>query len=256
MNTPLRLALIALLAPTLATAGECEFAQDRTLELDLDGVSGVRFEVNANELHLSGAGDAAPSFTARACAAPENQLDNLVLSQRREGDVLVIRAERKGQASGIFFKPTYAYLELRAALPTNLPYDVAVGSGDAWISDLRTVTVDVGSGDVEARNISGTLDVKVGSGDVSADGIGQLTVRSVNSGDVDAIRISGDVRVGSIGSGDVSLKGVAGSVEIDSIGSGDAEIEDVSGNLRVARVGSGDVSRKDVRGRIDVPTDD
>ena len=48
-----------------------------------------------------------------------------MLGQRRSGDTLLVRAERRGVSSGIFFKPTYAYLEINAQLPAGI--DVELG---------------------------------------------------------------------------------------------------------------------------------
>lgn len=266
------LVLLALLAPAAAAASDCEHTQPRTLSLDLEGIRAIRIEVNASELRLAPARDGKPTFTARACASDPAYFDQLKLTQVREGDVLVVSAQREGYSIGVFFKSTYAYFQLDAQLPVELAYDVRVGSGEAWISGQPNVRVDVGSGDAQVRGAAGTLTARVGSGDLEGFDIGTLDVVSVGSGDVKVRGVRGDAKVGDIGSGDVELHtvggnasiesvgsgdikvvGVDGRVDIGTIGSGDADITDVGDGLALRRVGSGDLRHRDVRGAIDIP---
>lgn len=270
-----KLVLLTLLCPTLAFASDCEHVQPRSLALELDGVRTVRIEVNSHELRLGPVRDGEASFTARACASDPALFEQLKFTQERQGDVLVVRAERDGYSSSIFFKSNYATLQLQAQLPAELAYEVRVGSGDAWISGLRTVGLDVGSGDAEARGIIGTLRGKVGSGDLEVIDVAELDIASVGSGDLEVRGVRGNARVGDIGSGDAGISTVDGSVtvgslgsgELDvanvdggvtlhSVGSGDASISNIGGDLRIARIGSGDVSHSDVGGRVDLPSDD
>lgn len=243
-----RLALIALLCPAVAAASNCEHSQDRSLTLDLTGIQTVRIEIGANELRLAPSGAAGARFGARACASSPGLFGQLVLEQRREGDRLVIVAKRDGYSVG-WIRAKYAYLEIDAQLPAGLAYEVKVGSGDAIVSGLGSLRADVGSGDLEVRDISGLFEVEVGSGDVLAENVGELRVSSVGSGDLEANGVRGDVLIRDIGSGDVDLRRVGGNVEISSIGSGDADIDEVAGDLRVVRVGSGDVSPRRIGGR-------
>lgn len=270
-----RLALMALLSPALAFASDCEHAQPRSLELDLAGVRTVRIETNSHELRLGPAPDGKASFTARACASDPALFEQLKFTQERQGDVLVVRAERDGYSSGIFFKSNYAFLQLDARLPATLAYEVRVGSGEARISGQPNVRLDVGSGDAEVRGASGTLRVNLGSGDVSAFDSGTLDLVSVGSGDFEARGVRGEATVGSLGSGEVEIRtlgrslrvdsigpgdlvveGVDGNVAIGSVHTGDATIIDVGGGLTVDSIGSGDVSHRDVRGALDLPSGD
>ena len=268
------LALLALMSPALAFASDCEHAQPRSLDLDLAGVRTVRIEVNSHELRLGPATDGKASFTARACVSDPALFEQLKFTQERQGDVLVVRAERDGYSSGIFFKSNYATLQLEARLPAELAYEVRVGSGDAWVSGQPNLRVDVGSGDVDVRGAAGVLRVKVGSGDVTVSDSGTLEVLSVGSGDFQARGVRGEATVGDIGSGDVAIHtvgrslrveslgsgdltvtGVDGGVSIGTVGSGDVNVSDVGEGLSVRRIGSGDVNHRDVRGTVDLPSD-
>ncbi|KFL38095.1 DUF4097 family beta strand repeat-containing protein [Arenimonas donghaensis] len=246
-----------LLLPGLALANDCKHEDTRQLALDLDGVSLVRFEVNSHDLRLDGVPDESVApLQIRACASDPDYLSQLVVEAQRSGDTLRVTIERRGKSSGLFFSPTYANLEVQARLPAGLAYDVEVGSGDAEVAGVASLVADVGSGDLEARRISGEVRAEVGSGDLDFDDIGSLDLRSVGSGDLDARRVRGDVQIGSLGSGDIDLDGVAGSVRVRRIGSGDLDVHDVAGDLVVERLGSGDVDHGRVLGAVNVPKDD
>ncbi|WP_188662443.1 hypothetical protein [Arenimonas soli] len=250
------LALPLLLLPGLAAASDCKHEENRQLALDLDGISQVRFEVTAHDLRVDGvAAEKAEPLRIRACASDPDYLPQLVVESSRRGDTLVVRIERKGRTSGIFFSPTYANLDVQARLPADLAYDIDLGSGDVEINGVATLSADVGSGDLDARSIAGAVTARVGSGDIELDDIGSLDLRAVGSGDLDASRIRGDVDVGSLGSGDITLDGVGGSVRVGRIGSGDLDVDDVAGDLVVGRLGSGDVDHGRVRGKVSVPKD-
>ena len=248
------LALPLLLLPGLAAASDCKHEDKRQLALDLDGISQVRFEVTSHDLRVDGvAAEAAAPLRIRACASDPDYLPQLVVETNRSGDTLVVRIERKGRSTGVFFSPTYAYLEVEARLPAGLAYDIDLGSGDVEVNGVASLSAEVGSGDLEARAIAGAVTARVGSGDIELDDIGSLDLRSVGSGDLDASRIRGDVEVGSLGSGDITFDRVGGSVRVGRIGSGDLDVNDVDGDLMVEQLGSGDVGHGRVRGKVSVP---
>ncbi len=250
------LALPLLLLPGLVAASDCKHEDNRQLPLDLEGISLVRFEVTSHDLRVDGvADDTTAPLRIRACASDPDYLPQLVVESNRSGETLVVRIERKGRSSGIFLSPTYAYLEVEARLPAGLAYEIDLGSGDAEINGVASLSAQVGSGDLEARAIAGAVTAKVGSGDIELDDIGSLDLRSVGSGDLDASRIRGDADVGSLGSGDVTFDGVGGSVRVGRIGSGDLDVDDVAGDLVVERLGSGDVGHGRVRGKVSIPKD-
>lgn len=250
-----KLLLLALLSPGLAWASDCEHSQDRSLTLDLDGVRSIRIEIGAGELRLAPAGAAGSRFGARACASSPDLFGQLTLEQRREGDRLVIVANREGYSIG-WNMPRYAYLDIDAQLPAELAYEVKVGSGDAEVAGLSRLWADVGSGDLAVRDIAGLFEIEVGSGEVVAAEIGELRADSVGSGGLEVSGVRGNALVRDIGSGDVDLRRVGGNVEIASIGSGDADIDEVTGDLRVSEIGSGDVSPSRIGGRTDLPAED
>ncbi|MCX7513763.1 DUF4097 family beta strand repeat-containing protein [Frateuria hangzhouensis] len=253
----LMLASLLLLAPLVGHAADrCAFEAPRNMSLDLAGVRAVQIEVHSFDLHVTGRADARKlDLHGRACASDRDRLDDLTVTQRREGDQLIL--ELGGGRGGFhLFGGGETDLEVAVQLPANLPLTVEVGSGDAEVSDVRELDSHVGSGDLQVRNVAGRFATSVGSGDVEAHQVGSLQVGSVGSGDLTATGVDGDARVGSIGSGDVTLRDVRGSVHADTLGSGDLNVDGVGGDLSLGAKGSGDVSHDGVKGKVQVPRDD
>lgn len=250
---------ILLVAPLASWAvTPCKFEAARNLQLDLDGVRGVQIDVHSRDLHLSGS-DAGKNFslTGKACASSQDVLDTLQVTQRREGDQLLIDLGSRSQTSfRLFGGRTYSSLDVTVQMPSNLPVTVRVGSGDADIRAMQQVRSIVGSGDLHVRDVPGKVVASVGSGDIDVSQVGSLDLGSVGSGDFNGDGIKGDVRIGSIGSGDVSLRRVGGSVHADTLGSGDLEVTDVGGDFSLGAKGSGDVNHAGVKGKLDIPRRD
>lgn len=266
-------AIVLLLSPTLAIADErCEFTEPRSLELDLAGARSVQFLVNSHDLHLRAVPGNAVSLSGRACASGADRLKSLQVSQRREGDRLIVEL-LDTRPRGLSLRNHSAFLDIQATVPDRLLVLLDIGSGDVWASGGNAV--GVGSGDAAISNVNGRVTAKVGSGDLKLRNIGPLKLLGVGSGDVIArdIRgpveigsvgsgdlklatVKGPVEIGSIGSGDVSITTVEGSVTVASIGSGDLKIENVSGDLSLQRKGSGDLRHRDVRGKVSLPNRD
>jgi len=256
-----RLFIAALLfAPIAAFAADaCKYEAPRNMQLDLAGVRSVQIDVNSHDLHLTGSDSAnGLTLTGRACASEKAALDKLQVTQRREGDQLLIDigSDNSGFSFSLFGGSSYMNLDVTVKLPANLPVTVRVGSGDADVSGLQQLRSTVGSGDLHVRQLSGKFATSVGSGDVDANDVGSLDLGSVGSGDFKGEGIRGDARIGSIGSGDVTLRKVGGSVHADTLGSGDLTVSDVAGDFTLGAKGSGDVDHSGVKGKVSVPHDD
>ena len=250
------LASLLLLVPLAGHAADrCAFEAPRNLSVDLSGVRAVQIEVHSFDLHVTGRSGAGKlDVRGRACASDRDMLDQLVITQRREGDQLILGL---GNGRGFrWFGNGDAGLDVTVELPASLPLTVDVGSGDAEVSGVGQLESHVGSGDLNVRNVAGRFATSVGSGDVEAHDVGSLEAGSVGSGDLTVSGVGGDARVGSIGSGDVNLRDVRGSVHADTLGSGDLDVDGVGGDLSLGAKGSGDVSHNGVKGKVDVPRDD
>ncbi|SJZ65923.1 hypothetical protein [Novilysobacter spongiicola] len=247
--------LVCLMSLPFAAMAQspCKHSTPYDLELDLEGVRKVTFEVRQHDLELTGRDARGGRLQGRACAGTEALLETLTVTQQKDGDHLVVSLESRERGGFSLFGNRYAHLELEGSIPRALDVDVRVGSGDAVVSGVGSLEARVGSGDLEARQIAGAVEATVGSGDIELERMASLEVGAVGSGDLEARTVEGDVRVGSIGSGDVALVQVGGSVEVGSIGSGDLQVENVGGALTVRSIGSGDVDHDGVAGSVDLP---
>ncbi|WP_109124565.1 DUF2807 domain-containing protein [Dyella sp. C11] len=251
-----RLMLAALLLAPLAShaADECKYQAPRNLTLDLAGVREVQVELHSHDLHLSGTTGTGGTVTGKACASDPKLLDDLTVTQHREGDRLIVEAGNQGHAH-ISFGFSYTGLKLDMQVPAQIPVVLNVGSGDAWVSNLQKLSTQVGSGDVHVSKISGPFSLSVGSGDIDVNDVGRLDAGSVGSGDLKINGVRGDARVGSVGSGDIGIRNVGGSVRVDTLGSGDLGVHDVQGDFTLGAKGSGDVSHSGIKGKVSVPHD-
>jgi hypothetical protein len=256
MNHKFALLILAALLPLSAHAEnkQCAHSSPRNLALDLAGVKQVTFETGGHQLHLQGS-NASPTIEGRACASDEKYLADLTVTQEKHGDTLTVRLGKNGNGSfnfnlGIISFSRYAWLDLRASVPANLPVSVNVGSGDAWVNNIAELNAQVGSGDLDARNIQGAVSANVGSGDIKLTDIGTLRSASVGSGDLVVNNVRGAATIGNIGSGDFKLDGAGGDVNIGSISSGDAGVRNITGNVNINSIGSGDADVRNVTGNV------
>ena len=248
-----RLAIAGLLAAALplpALASDCAHVRDIDLALDLDGIETIAFEVNSHDLQVRVGPGPGFALEGRACASSEAGLGETRVVQERKGSTLEVRLERGDGIVWNLFGNRYARLDVAATVPRDIAVRLDVGSGDAVVAGVASLRSSVGSGDLQASDIEGTVRVNVGSGDIQLEDVGALRVDAIGSGDVTAARVRGGATVGSIGSGDFDLYGAGGDVEVGSVGSGDAGLRNVDGNVRVGSVGSGDIEAIGVRGDL------
>jgi hypothetical protein len=95
--------------------------------------------------------------------------------------------------------------DYNVTVPQSLPVVISNGSGDVTLSGItRSVTTDVGSGNVGVLDLSGVIDLEAGSGDLSGTGLtgpraklmdhsGNITFSGLTSPYVTASNDSGDV---------------------------------------------------------------
>lgn len=243
--------LLLIAGTAVADDKACAHSAPKSLQLDYSGIRTVAFSIGGNKLKLDAAPGARATVSGRACASSANLLEQLVLSQEKRGDKLIVTAARTNTSSA-WFGNNYAYMTLTATVPADIAVEMSVGSGDAWVTGTSSLHATVGSGDLEASRIRGGASVSVGSGDADFTDVGSLDVRSVGSGDVNARNVRGTVKVGSIGSGDFELDGAGGNVDVGSIGSGDADIKRVTGHVTLGSIGSGDFNVDGVSGNLTV----
>jgi DUF4097 and DUF4098 domain-containing protein YvlB len=119
------------------------------------------------------------------------------------------------------------------------------GSGDVTLSDIAAVSLDVGSGDMRVRRVSGDVAVSAGSGNIELSDIAGSAAGRTGSGDVRVAGVAGTTAI-ETGSGNIDGRDLRGSRTTAHTGSGNATLALAAAQDVDAEAGSGDV-------RITVP---
>jgi hypothetical protein len=249
--------LLLALAPATALAwgDDCKFKADRAGGIAAAGVEKVVIRAGAGDMKVVGRENAV-RIEARgfACAAKQELLDATKISVRREGNIVYVEADLPQDGGWSFGNNGYAYIDLGVALPSSIPVEAFDSSGDANFEDLKALTVQDSSGDLEISRIAGLADVTDSSGDVDIDHAGSVRSHD-SSGDLDIENIQGDVEVVNDSSGDIEILQVDGSVMVREDSSGGIRVEDVKGSVSVDHDSSGDIYAGRVRGDFTVSHD-
>jgi DUF4097 and DUF4098 domain-containing protein YvlB len=250
------LLLLALAPPTSLAWGDCKFKEDRSGGVDARGVEKVVIRAGAGDMKVIGLGNAV-RIEARgvACAGKQELLDATKISVRREGNIVYVETDLPQEESGWSFgKNGYAYIDLGVALPSNIPVEATDSSGDANFEELKSLTLEDSSGDLEISRIAGLADVSDSSGDVTIDQAGSVRLRD-SSGDLDVENVNGDVDVVNDSSGGIEIAQVDGNVNVREDSSGDIRVEDVKGSVDVDSDSSGSIYASRVKGDFTVGND-
>lgn len=277
-KVPLLPGLMLLVLAGTAGAAECRYSAPRNLDLDAATLKSLLLNLGAADAHVRGvAGLSQVRVRGTVCASSREWLQDVQIDSSRSGDeaTVTVRTGNHGSSFNLFGFSRYAYMRLTVSVPTQLAVAIDSGSGDVRAEALASLDFHTGSGDLEARDITGALALDLGSGDVEARRVGSVDLRGTGSGDVTVRGVRGDVHadhsgsgdlafsdvggsvwVGSIGSGDLHLESVARDVHVGNIGSGDVIADDLGGDLQVGASGSGDVSYHGVNGNVHIPKGD
>lgn len=239
---------LAALAPLAAHASDAcsKYSEPRSLQLDLNGVRTIVFNVGSSDLSLRTG--TPTSVAGKACASDPRLLKGMTLTQQRDGDKLVVGIQEKN--GFILFGNSSTSFKVDAVIPANLAVGVNVESGDATVRGVPSLGATVSSGDLDASDIAGNVVVSVSSGDAKFENVGAVKSASVSSGDLSFKHVDGAVNVSRVSSGEFKLEGAKGDVAIASVSSGDAELRDIGGNVNVGSIGSGDVDIDTAGGNV------
>jgi len=92
-----------LLTPMLAHAEDkCRFQAPRSAAIDLTGVHALVIQTGRHDLHLVGSAANAARIGGRACASSADMLGALQVTQRRDGDRLIVAAANDPRGSNAF----------------------------------------------------------------------------------------------------------------------------------------------------------
>lgn len=233
-----------------AAWADCDHSRTMTVPpIDAAGVKIVRIDASAGSLDVIGMPTRTITAGGKACASTSSRLEGIELTSERRGDQVLIRVDIESR-SGLFFRRTYAYLDLKVEVPSGMAVEIDDGSGDINVSGVGTLDIDDGSGSISVRH-SGTTTIDDGSGGIHIRNItGNVSIED-GSGEIDVREVSGTVRIDD-GSGSIEISNVGGDVIIEDDGSGSIRVTDVRGDLRVGDHGSGGLSFDRIDGKVSV----
>jgi hypothetical protein len=113
------------------------------------------------------------------------------------------------------------------------------GSGDIDVMNVSTVSVKLGSGDVQVHHATGSVSAETDSGDIHVVDVQGAASTRTGSGDVTLTDVAGDVLVDT-SSGDLNGTGLRGRT-IAHAGSGDLTLRMSDAQDVTAKTGSGDL---------------
>jgi DUF4097 and DUF4098 domain-containing protein YvlB len=244
-------------AAALAWGDGCKFTAERAGGIDAKGVEKVVIRAGAGDLKVvGGARHVRIEARGTACAAKQELLDQTQITVRREGNTVYVETAlpQDGESGWSFGDNEYAYIDAGIALPSNIPVEAIDSSGDAEFEDLKELTLQDSSGDLEIQRIAGLADVGDSSGDLDLEDVGSVKVRD-SSGDIEVDQVRGDVEVENDSSGDIRVTNVGATVRIRNDSSGSIRIEDVKGSVIVDNDSSGDIFAGRVTGDFTVNGD-
>jgi len=169
-----------LLVPALALAAALsaraqDHAAPRNATVDARGASVVRVRAASGLLRVEGrAGLDEVRVRGTARTARERNLEDIGLRAERSGDAVEVEAEMPKRMGIGYWNDR---LDLVIEVPEGMRVEVEDGSGDAEISNVGTLRLEDGSGNVRVRGVRGDMTVSDGSGGIDVRDIsGRLTI--------------------------------------------------------------------------------
>ncbi|AGN01430.1 hypothetical protein L593_07425 [Salinarchaeum sp. Harcht-Bsk1] len=218
-STTRRRALAGACSAALAAVAGCSLV-DRdeqatvSQSVDASDVDSVAVDSDTGDLAVRGHDGDEIRIHGEKVAASEDGIDALSVTQRRDGDRLVIGTELGDapELTGWLRTPT---LDLRIEVPAGVALDRATTeTGDLDVEDVTgSVLASADVGDVYVANVDGAVDARNGTGDVTVrDVTGPIAART-DTGDVSA---DGEIERLATETGAVraTVRGLAGEPEI------------------------------------------
>lgn len=212
-----------------------DYAEQRELSTDADGIRQLDIDAGAGSLAITGvdgASEIVVNATVRVTTSNEKKATAFIakrmqLTLRRDGDRAILKSHFGDNWR--LWGPTGS-IDLDIRVPSELGLIIDDGSGSIAVDGVSGgVSIDDGSGSIRLRNVGGVA-VDDGSGGIDIDGV------------------TGDVIVDD-GSGGLKIRSVDGSVKI-SDGSGGINVDGVTGDLVIEDSGAGSLTISNVQGRV------
>ena len=227
--------VIAMFATTLSHAAWNGYTEDRTLELDADGVARLDIEAGAGGLVVTGADDVDSILVTATINVPDQDEDDAREIMEKRLNLSLERADDAARLEGYFDNSAWSWGD-----SPSVDLDVRVPRGLALV-------VDDSSGSLEIADVYADIEVDDGSGSMRISGVASVVIDD-GSGSITVTNASGNVDIED-GSGSITIERVGGGVTIDD-GSGGIDVSDVELDLVIVDDGSGDLDVSGVRGEV------
>jgi DUF4097 and DUF4098 domain-containing protein YvlB len=232
---------------------ECRHEAQRSANLDAASAGLLKIDAGAGFLKVIGKpGARTVSIRARACASSKDLLDDIQLETHRDGNAIIIRAnKRDDEGHGFSFRHNeYARLDVTVEVPAGIKTSIDDGSGSIELSDLGDVDIDDGSGEIFGERL-GAVHIDDGSGEIRLEDVRGAVDIEDGSGEIELRGVAGNIDIQD-GSGEINVRDAKRDVRV-SDSSGSINVTDVGGDFVVRNDGSGGIDYDNVRGRVDVP---
>jgi len=242
---------LALVASQLhAQSRDCRYSAERSATVNAAGARLLDVDAGAGGLRIEGKpGLTEVRIRGHACASDEDLLDDIKLEARREGDRVVVKANKQDH-NNWHFGNHIATLDVVMEVPAGMTTTIDDGSGELYVSGLGNTDIDDGSGEIEGHDL-GAVHLDDGSGGITLTDIRGAVEIEDGSGEIELRNIGGAIDIDD-GSGEINVRGARNNVRV-SDSSGNISVIDVAGDFIVRDDGSGDIDYENVRGRVDIP---
>jgi hypothetical protein len=259
MNRNIRGAAFAAAPFLLGTAAHAQWSSaytaPRNAVVDANGARLIEVEASAGSLRVEGRpGLKQVQVTGTARSSSQDLLSRITLIAERRGDVVFIKSEMPDEDWRSNRDNHSVALDLVIAVPQGMNADVADGSGELEITNVGSVELTDGSGEITIESAGGAVTVTDGSGELTIENVtGDVRV-SDGSGSINVRNVSGSFTVRTDGSGSISATDIRGSVIVENDGSGEIEATKVGRDFTVESKGSGSINYREVSGQVDIPS--
>ena len=227
--------VIAMFAASLTHAAWNGYTEDRTLELETDGVSRLEIDAGAGGLVVTGSPDIDKILVTATINVPDEDEDDALEIIERKLRLALDEKDGEARLEAYFDNSGWSWgdspsVDLDVRVPHGLELFVDDSSGSLEIMDAQSkVEIDDGSGSIRVVGVTSLI---------IDDGSGSIKVRDV----------VGDVEIED-GSGSITVEKIGGGVTIDD-GSGSIDVSDVELDLVIVNDGSGGLDATNVRGDV------
>ncbi|MFP4976567.1 hypothetical protein ACE6ED_14270 [Paenibacillus sp. CN-4] len=211
----------------LSACGTKEESASKELTLPSDGLTKMIVDHRNGEVKITGT-DSDQIEVSAAVKADGVSMDKLDLTLEAREDTAVLNAQFKAQ----FLAMGTGSVDLEVKVPESLTLEVTSHrDGKITLSDLSSgATISNINGEIQASDISGTLEI------------------DNRDGDINARNISSDVIVHNI-NGHIVVDGVTGSAEIH-VGDGSLDLDHVDKDAMITQSGNGNIQIGEVKGKV------